>query len=328
MIYIDYIGGAHGNYLEFICNKFLAGVDCNELPFNAIGSSHDKGYQTEKKFQAWHYFEYHGVKTELYDSKIVSIQIDYDDLLPLASISLLRAGDRNIDNRQLEIDTYHKLNNIDYKWVLENIINSFFQTQVKDSYDAVKDSSWPDIYSIDDFNLLPEWIRAECINLHHLKLFRLDSDHPDCPRHILREFFKLGFQHPEQAGFITQQQKMVYDSSNDTMIFPFSSFYNTNEFVNQIQLIAQHTGYTLENIQQLVELHQEFLTRQPYKDSKKFCDTLITRICNNEFFNLPDLDLMQESYISAKLEIHYNKALPVDQEEWFTNSKQILKIIK
>jgi hypothetical protein len=50
MIYIDFVGGAHGNYLEFICNKFLAGVDCNELPFNALGASHDKGYKGEKQF--------------------------------------------------------------------------------------------------------------------------------------------------------------------------------------------------------------------------------------------------------------------------------------
>ena len=26
MIHIDFQGGAHGNYLEFVCNKFLASV--------------------------------------------------------------------------------------------------------------------------------------------------------------------------------------------------------------------------------------------------------------------------------------------------------------
>lgn len=50
MIYIDFQGGAHGNYLEFVCNKFLANVSCNESPFNTLGASHSKGYIGEKKF--------------------------------------------------------------------------------------------------------------------------------------------------------------------------------------------------------------------------------------------------------------------------------------
>jgi hypothetical protein len=75
---------------------------------------------------------------------------------------------------------------------------------------------------------------------------------------------------------------------------------------------------------QLIDLHTEFLARQPYKDSKKFCDVLITRICNQEMFDLPKLDLMQESYIAAQLENYYSSELPADQAEWFTNSRQIL----
>jgi hypothetical protein len=324
MIYIDFQGGAHGNYLEFVCNKFLAGVLCNSSPFSRLGAAHAKLYYGEKQFQCWHYTDHRGVHTELLDSKIVSIQIEYDDLLPLQSISLLRAGDWNIDNNQLEIDTYHKLNNADYTVVLDNLLNSFFRSQIQESYNAVKDDSWPNINCIEDFNRLPEEIQLECIHQHNLKLFQFDEEHPNCPRNILREFFKIGFQNPEQAGFMVWQKKQIYDSSNDPKVFPFASFYNTDDFINQIQSIGKWCGWEVKNMPQLIELHNDFLSRQPFKDSKKFCDKLIKRICNQEIFELPNLDLMQESYIAAQLENYYGSELPADQVEWFTNSRQIL----
>ena len=125
MTYIDFQGGAHGNYLEFICNKFLAKVKTAGLPFNSLGASHSKEYTSDIVFKADHYFEYRGVKTEFTNSKIISIQINHDDLLPLSSISSLRAGDYNINNNQLEINTYNKWNNENYKWTLDNLINGF-----------------------------------------------------------------------------------------------------------------------------------------------------------------------------------------------------------
>ena len=324
MIHIDFQGGAHGNYLEFVCNKFLAGVECNDSPFNELGAAHAKLYYGEKQFHCWHYTDFRGVTTDLFDSKIISIQIEPDDLLPLQSVSLLRAGNWNIDNDQLEVNTYHKLNNEDYEWVLDNLIVSFFQTQLQDSYNAVKDASWPDINSMADFKGLPAWIKSECINQHNLKLFEFDADHPDCPRHILREFFKISFRNPTQAGFMVRQKKMIYDSSNDTIVFPFASFYNTDKFINQIQRIGTWCGLELKQVQPVLELHQQFLARQIYKDSKKFCDELIKRIYAQEVFDLPKLDLIQESYMSGQLENHYGCELPADQIEWFTNSRQIL----
>ena len=61
MIYIDFQGGAHGNYLEYVCNRFLANIETNASPFDSLGASHIKKYATPKQFSAWHYFEYDGV---------------------------------------------------------------------------------------------------------------------------------------------------------------------------------------------------------------------------------------------------------------------------
>jgi hypothetical protein len=328
MILIDFQGGAHGNYLEFVCNKFLAKIQTNgPTPFNALGASHSKTYLEPPVFKSAHYsFEPPGnsYTTPIpNDSKVIAVTVTNDDLLPLQSISLLRAGDRNIDPDQLEINTYNKWNNVNYQWVLDNLINSFFKDQLTSSYNAVKDESWPDILTIEEFKKLPHWIQEECVNMHNLTLYELDSISPDCPRHVLREFFKIGFKDPEHAGFITEQKNMVYDPSNDVSIFPYSCFYNTDQFITELEKLASWLGYDFEPTVEFKDLHNGFLSRQPYKHSKIYCDAILERIKNKEEFDFPKLNLLEESYLTAHIELCYNIELS-NNLQWFAYSKEVL----
>jgi hypothetical protein len=148
---IDFQGGSHGNFLEFACNK-LIGVSVG-LPFNSFGASHKKQYSGEKLFFTDHYSFWS--KASFQSTKIISIQIDIDDLLPLQQISLLRAGPGGggygYDNEFLEIDTYNKLNNSDYRWVLEQLMTGFFKNQIKES-----GMYHPIILFCEEKNLYPE----------------------------------------------------------------------------------------------------------------------------------------------------------------------------
>ena len=321
MIYIDFQGGAHGNYLEFVCNKILAKIKTNgPTPFNTLGSSHSKKYLEPQVFQMGHYsFESTPIPN---NSKVIAVTVTNDDLLPLQSISLLRAGDRNIDPDQLEINTYNKWNNANYQWVLDNLINGFFKDQLTSSYNAVKDESWPDISTIEEFKKLPHWIQEECVNMHNLTLYELDSISPDCPRHVLREFFKIGFKDPENAGFITQQKNMVYDPSNDVSIFPYSCFYNTDQFITELEKLASWLGYDFEPTVEFKDLHNGFLSRQPYKHSKIYCDAILERIKNKEEFDFPKLNLLEESYLTAHIELCYNIELS-NNLQWFRSTREI-----
>lgn len=302
MIAIDFQGGAHGNFLEVICNV-AAGVQINADPFNDLGASHNKQYLNPQVFTANHY-SYWAVP--LPGNRVISVDIAIDDLLPLSQISLLRAGDYNFDNDKLEINTYNKLNNEHYRWVLDSIIHAFFVNQVSDSYNAVKDISWPDVKTINDFAQLPEHIRRECIEIHNLKLLELDETHPDCPRDVLREFFQIGFEHPENAGFVSIQQRQQYNSKVDVYNFPFASFYKHEEFLDQISSIAEWAGLTYNTQDQINLLHQKFLEKQPYKDSKIRCDQLVHDLAHNNI-SPPNITLLEEAYVNAMLK-RFNSA--------------------
>lgn len=327
MFYIDFQGGTHGNYLEFVCNKFLGNVKTrSDTPFNSIGAAHKKCYVDQPVFESWHYFDFRGVRTVPDTGDIISIRISPDDLLPVQSISLLRASNRNYDSDLLETNTANKLDNADQIDTLNNLTESFFKNQVKDSYNAVKDPSWPDIATLDDYKNLPQWIRNECENYHNLYL--IDFSSGNCPRWILREFFKIGFANPEQSGFIQRQaSKMYYSSTNRVYNFPFASFYNTQMFQEEMQKVAAWCNLSFTPDTAFNKLHKEFLKRQPYANSKNECDVLIHRIINGENFVLPDLYLFKESYICAMLEKHYKKEWPTGPNSWFTTAQQIRNVM-
>lgn len=296
MICIDFQGGTHGNFLEFVCNV-AADVLVEGMPFNNLGAAHNKKYISDKIFFADHYST---SEIALTSDCIISIRIEPNDLLPLTQISLLRAGDHEFDNNKLEINTYNKLNNKHHRWVLDNIIESFFTNQIKNSYDNVKDPSWPDVNTVSEFQSLPGEIRDECINVHQLKLFELNEEYPDCHRDILREFFQIGFEYPLNHGFMTQQKRLLYGNNTKVYNFPFSAFY-TPEFLDQIEEIALWAGFRYTKKNQVKELHEEFLLRQPYKDSKIICDNYVKQLIDRPDILPPEVNLIEESYINAML---------------------------
>lgn len=122
---IDFVAGSHGHYLETVCNQEF-GIVAKEDNFTLSGTSHVKSatYQTNKVFDANHWFEL--CPTELLKYPVVvSIQFTKDDLLLLSSVSLLRAGDANIDNNLLEEDTVNKLLRTYYQKLLVEIKQAY-----------------------------------------------------------------------------------------------------------------------------------------------------------------------------------------------------------
>lgn len=122
---IDFVAGSHGNYLETVCN-IRFGITKKESNFTKLGSSHKKSpeYQKTKLFDARHWSELDPQQLSAYPV-VVSIQFEPQDLLLLSSISLLRAGDANIDNNFLETNTVTKLSSSYYTGVVDEIKQAY-----------------------------------------------------------------------------------------------------------------------------------------------------------------------------------------------------------
>jgi hypothetical protein len=282
MISIDYIAGSHGNYLEFVLNKLVNGDKIEQdNPFDSIGASHNKtsAYHKYKVFKEGHFFEDGGTKT----TQVISIQFTANDLLPLMTVSLRRAGNLDIDDDQLHVDTYNKLNNDFYLAVLSQINNSYAKS------------------------------------LEH----PITADYPDCPRHILREFFKFGFLDPSLNGFMRKQQQMVYTNNQDVFKFPYRAFYDITQFMKQIDLIQSWADLDFYDIN-LPALHRQFILRQPHSEYQLVCDNLVACVLGGIDSIIPELTLFQESYINANLEFAIDKEMPFNQPEYFKTTQEII----
>ena len=301
MIYIDFLAGSHGNYLEFVVNKLHGSFTQIPLPFDSDGAAHNKQYRGEVFCKSAHY-TFGDESDVLTNASVVSIKIGIDDLLPFSLISLLRAGNYNYDINELHNNTYNKFNNINYCSVNETIYNTYFLKQLITDYNNVKAYDWPDITNFDDFDLLPEQIRLECMNVFGVGLKRYDTEHPDCPKHILYDFYYHGFLNPENHGFmIWQREKAIYDHVADIYYFNYDSFYDEHKFLNEVANLANWIGIKSYDIEYLKYLHSEFLKRQIYKDTKIRSDAIFNSIIAGENVDISGLTLMEHAYLDAKL---------------------------
>lgn len=300
---IDFVAGSHGNYLEFVLNKLVLGeVVAEDTPFDSTGASHQKFLSTDRKyFRCAHWFQRGGSKSK----RVISISFTANDLLPLMSVSLLRAGNRNIDPHNLEKDTFGKLNNAHYHSIIDELNRSYGNL---DSYNAIKADSWPNIDSLDEFKNLPQHIQDECNRKFEYPLFELSANNPNCPRNILREFFKIGFNNTALNGFMVEQGKMKYSESQKVFYFPFEFFYNTDKFVSAIEEVKGFFDLTVNEFD-MRSLHEQFLERQIFKNSKTQADLIVDKINNSIDGEIGILSVLQEAYINSQVEQQFKKTL-------------------
>jgi hypothetical protein len=280
---IDFVAGSHGHFLEFACNKFIANLHMDFSPFNHLGASHvqNQDYRNQMEFIAKHYSE---LKLPL-TKKIVRISFKHEDLLLLSSISLLRAGDYEIKNEELHINTFDKLNNQHYSYLINQI-----------------NQSYPEI--------------------------NLSKTSPDCPKHILREYFKFGFKDPDYHGFMKKLNELVYSNDHDVFDFRFEYFYNKKKFIKNLTRLANWFGSKITlNYPDIEDLHDNFLQRQIYRNDLLICNKVVDAVNKGLTINIPTLTLFQESYINGRLEKLYEKEMPFVQPTYFTNTREIIKYL-
>ena len=290
-ILIDFQGGTHGNFLEFLLNQFYYSIEWED-PFTDLGTSHKKIYNLHTvKFFAGHFTSSKVSKVSenifLSSNNIILITIEPQDLLLVMSVSLLRAGDTNISDDLLEIDTFNKLDRyIFYKSMLNRMITSY--------------------------------------NL------KCNKENPNIPRYILREFFKFGFRTPEINGFIkTQNNSLTQLHGKNVYFMPFASFYNYDTLFEQLNKIYNY--FQLDVIVDkliLKNLHTKFFNKIPYTNITNICNQVIDAVDTKQIIDIPKLSMLQESYINSQIEKKYNIEMPFVQQEYFKNTEDIIQYIR
>ncbi len=132
MIYIDFFGGLHGNFIAYVINSLDKKFDRSILPFTDSGTSH-KPYNKTLAI-ADHYTIFNLPVPP--DAMKLSITADIDDCLLVNLLSLGRAGDFNFDLRNFNINFYDQIKNTTFADLADNIQRAY-------NYDVSKFNSVP-----------------------------------------------------------------------------------------------------------------------------------------------------------------------------------------
>ena len=149
---IDFYGGTHGNFLEYIINRYIFSIECCKdfTPFNNLGTAHAKNdndaYIKDRKIVCRHFSAFGDKMSE--DIPIIKIKVSKYYHPVAVYNAVLRAGDQFFDINELEKNTLAKLpikheglkaeiirqlgNHINYN--RKDIRNFFFSKLMHDEY--------------------------------------------------------------------------------------------------------------------------------------------------------------------------------------------------
>jgi hypothetical protein len=174
--------------------------------------------------------------------------------------------------------------------------------------------------------LINSWFSSTLDEIcHAYPDINLSVESPDCPRYVLREYFKFGFKNPIDHGLMKKLQKFPQDT--EYFNFEFGSFYNTDRFVSEIQRLCHWLNTDLQDLSGLQSLHQEFLDRQIFRNHADVCNHLINNIRLRQDLPIPSLTVLQESYINAQLENIYHIEMPFVQQKYFNSTQEIIQYL-
>jgi len=277
VIYIDFFGGTHGNFLDYSINALDDTVK-KITPFNQVGASHNL---YRKPLALAQHFSFYNIPVPNI-KKLISITVDLDDCLLVNLLNFSRAGDHNLNWYDIEIDFAKK----------------------------VSGTVW-----FDGFH-------------QSLMNYGIDISKGDIvPRSNLRESLKYNFIDPDKNSLMMEIKKQKYLESS--FLFPLKTFYCVDLYLNKLQEIVDHfqLPYTIDQ-DWYSNLWHTFISKNVVVDQVKQSTQVLDAVKSCTPMHIPLMTIAQEAWLDAQLENQFHKEMPADNDQWFTNTEDILKFLK
>ena len=324
-IIILFSPGMHGHFFCFCLNKMIHGNNLKiDNPFTKIGTSKVSYYDEPKSVFAYHYTENPFLFSDKNQNNFIFITLDEQDALLFLQARYFRANDIEIDINNVHHDFYHKMKN-----KFNNKYGTFVQTlktvnQYTNlyAYNDIKDSSWPDIYSLDDYYDLPNYIRQECTKIYNFYPWYISEKYPDCPKGVARIYLKtlIGDLHAELNNIDTFINLF---EDKDKLFFNVKHFYDYNDFKEMVYSIQKKFNLTFDLDEVfLKDIHNKFISNVVYANSKKRCDVITNAVHDNQNISI-NLTLDEEAWILYYFEKYYSVNSVYMDDSFFKNTQDL-----
>ena len=162
------------------------------------------------------------------------------------------------------------------------------------------------------------------------KLYSIKKD--NIPKWLLRDAYKLGFLDWNNQGSVVQSKnekqwvKENLEKNNSVRFLDVGAFFNLKEL--KTQLIKLDNIFNLDlDLEGLDEIHKIFTEKNKILQTQKNTDFVLNSIENNSYVDIPNLDIIQQAYVYAKIEKKYDFVQMPLTENFFTNTKELIQYI-
>jgi hypothetical protein len=144
----------------------------------------------------------------------------------------------------------------------------------------------------------------------------------DISRGILREYFKWNFKDYSKNNIIQMAKKQKYDF--EVFEVNFKDLYNFDTFLTLIYNIVDYFSLDYRvDAEWLLRLWGKFVKKIEAINQTQTAYNVYHAVLQNQNCEI-NFNLLQESWLNARLEIVYNKEMPFDQEVYFKNTQEII----
>ena len=95
-------------------------------------------------------------------------------------------------------------------------------------------------------------------------------------------------------------------------------------YLDVVLYIKEFFSLEFENFD-LIELHNKFLQRQPYKNTVEKIDNIIQHVTTKQPLDFPELTVIEEAFINNQIEQIYNIEIPIGPVEF---PKSVTELVK
>ena len=114
--------------------------------------------------------------------------------------------------------------------------------------------------------------------------------------------------------------------TNDLYFFEVNKFFSLQSITEELKIIDKRFNLNLD-LNDLEYVHTEFMKRNKILNTHQRTEQVLDAVSNNKIIEIPELDILQQAYVYAKLEENNHFITMPMTETFFANTQQIIDYI-
>jgi hypothetical protein len=161
------------------------------------------------------------------------------------------------------------------------------------------------------------------------EIYNLDLDkNNSIPKFILRDFVKINYLNINEDNWLKVDHELKKKLPKNVFLIELKNFWNLDSFIKILKKCSDHLALELDINQELYTVHELFLKKLHNFETKDRVLTIINSIENKQYLDISNIDLIEESQISAWIETTFPFVTIPLINNFFSNTKEILEYVE